>query len=1540
VKRQSIIQIAFFSFVLPMVGYADSISWNVSSYDYINQTSGAPPSWRNWLRGIYNPQTQMTEYFMADNSQGSGIYSGTVWGYNAATNKFVELWSPRAGPGDDCHGFANYSSPAAPMARHPYAATYDTVDNTTWMIGGVCQGDRPMDTWEFSDTGTSNSGSWSQHITAHFPSTSGGADSFGLAYDAKDDAVFAVGGFNAAGNIMNITSVYCKRVDPQISGRNIGCAVANDWNTLTTSGAFPPTAGEVLFWSQTLNKLVSYGGQTSGGVGVNTVWVYEPSTQAWTQESPTGVAPSNANGYAYGTEDTSRGRFVATYDGTKAFELNLNSWVWATITYSAGAGPDGSIGPGNEVALLTYDVANDKFIGAEPHNGSYYNWEIGTPSSQSSNPLAWQQLTGETGNTPNLTVFTNTVWDSQHQMLLFAAKNTTSIYFDGIWTFNPATLAWTNLWLDSDSSDCPGDRTNAPNHRHTYNQFTWDSKRNQSYITSGSCHFGLLYDWYAFTHGGTSGSGAWTQFSIPATNPGVRQDSQMVYMPNVDRVLLYGGLANASAIPDAWEYNPNANTWRQVCSNCSPGGRVDGALVYDEASGKVVLWGGTAAYTTPALASTFLYDPTAKPADQCDNTCFAAANPVQEAPPAAAPCFGYDHQRQRVVVYGNTGDSVYAYTTGSNTWSSLGVGGTPPGRDLGGGNGNQDSFCGYDSKNDWFLLFNGSSGAAPFNVYGINFGSSAPPSVAVTVNPTSVGLNLGGTQSFTATVTGNANTAVTWSVQEAGGGAIDQSGNYTAPGTPGTYHVVATSQADSTKSASATLVVTVPPPSTITMPIEVIGADGLVESVTFSISNPSVIDHLWVRVHALDYPDKGSVQINGGAWIPLDNNTVQVADPAKSFGGIGGALSVLEFTLPVQSGALVSGNNTLSFRFNGTDGVSSGFRILAFNFYQGSTAILPNSLFAMDQPSTWTAPPGADPVHGNALFWTAQLEDSPLTHRVIGASCRSCHTNDGRDLQYFSFSNQSIIARSQFHGLSAQNGADIAAFVRTLPVAPAGRPWNPPFQPGPGTDSLPVNQWAAGQSFGAVLATDSAMLSSLFPGGKVTSAPLATTSTLDLRELPINLLLPDWNHWLPRTAPGDIPGAGANFAASNLSVIYQQLRTTLTAQSASASTIAGIATTFQNWSAARKQFLAAMPTPSDPASSEQAYAVALWQLMKSWELMHEFNLEGYGTTLYGSSAESRSWFIDAAAAAAPDALGIPRGSQGLRGGGVIQIYLSMAWLHLQAILTPNRTGAGFMNWSLAWTEFRDLTSVTGIPSAMRFVSLFTKAGQITDNGIGPDQTTSQGWAPDTLYDLSRLVSSAFDPLWAQTAGGVRTALLENLTHLWLGKSQSYTRDQYLAGGHLQNNETPIDNTPDGRWVDKMWYSIPRLAQLGVSNGQTAAVIAWMKTLWPQVAWDTLQINPTVGVQSPLLNVQVYPNPWRSDKHAGHPSITFAGLTTGTTIKIFTVAGHHVKELHADTGSLPWDLTNDAGDKVASGVYVYLITDGAGDKVKGKVAVIK
>ena len=86
------------------------------------------------------------------------------------------------------------------------------------------------------------------------------------------------------------------------------------------------------------------------------------------------------------------------------------------------------------------------------------------------------------------------------------------------------------------------------------------------------------------------------------------------------------------------------------------------------------------------------------------------------------------------------------------------------------------------------------------------------PLVAVSLSPSSASVIAGATSQLTATVTGAANTAVTWSVQEGNtGGTVSSAGLYTAANVAGTYHVVATSTADNSKSATATVTVTTLP---------------------------------------------------------------------------------------------------------------------------------------------------------------------------------------------------------------------------------------------------------------------------------------------------------------------------------------------------------------------------------------------------------------------------------------------------------------------------------------------------------------------------------------------------------------------------------------------------------------------------------------------------------------------------------------------------------------------------------------------------------
>ena len=264
----------------------------------------------------------------------------------------------------------------------------------------------------------------------------------------------------------------------------------------------------------------------------------------------------------------------------------------------------------------------------------------------------------------------------------------------------------------------------------------------------------------------------------------------------------------------------------------------------------------------------------------------------------------------------------------------------------------------------------------------------------------------------------------------------------------------------------------------VLLPIEVLGADGTVVSrtVTLPAGQAEPVRSLWLQIHGLRYADQASVQVNASAWMPLNNNTVTIAEPGKTYGGIGGGFATLVMTLALPEGTVVGGDNTIRFRFNHTDGFVSSYRVLALNFLNAEgKKILPANEFVEDAPESWTPPlPDAASIQaGKELWHSASLAASSLPNSpTLQARCADCHAQDGRDLKYFNFSNASIIARARFHGLSELQSEQIASYIRSLPLPNPGRPWNPPYQPGPGLDEQPVSSWAAGAGLAWVLDQD------------------------------------------------------------------------------------------------------------------------------------------------------------------------------------------------------------------------------------------------------------------------------------------------------------------------------------------------------------------------------------------------------------------------------------------------------------------------------------
>ena len=589
------------------------------------------------------------------------------------------------------------------------------------------------------------------------------------------------------------------------------------------------------------------------------------------------------------------------------------------------------------------------------------------------------------------------------------------------------------------------------------------------------------------------------------------------------------------------------------------------------------------------------------------------------------------------------------------------------------------------------------------------------------------------------------------------------------------------------------------------LPIEVIGQDRFVKRCQFTASGPpssGIILHL--RLHNdgyqqivcdstgiyCDWSTKLAFQVCQGtttttctAWVQVNNTNTTAEDQCKwqSYDGlhcVAGVVRTHEMNVAVPNSALANGANSIAFRFNGTDGITSGARVLEFAFLDSSTKIQlnsisvtsnvatptcasacgfssgndvfvqgapgyrarfnglrhvtggsgstftfapcgsgvgfymtgctsPNGTFAppttqanmaaqsaypssvqavmyatkviapalstlvFDDPSTYTAPGGGNATTGHTLFTTATLLtpnnpqlSTPNTNNTA-VHCSSCHTDDtpwggqaGMDLKYFAFSNNSIIHRSLFHGLSWQNALDIAAYIRglTVTVPPMARPFNPVMQPCNGQSSITITSFDAGCGRDSMLTFDADAAE--WMAGVIGTAAYSTgtysnwviSQKLNQQDIPIPYEGTDILEWWPTIHPQDA-FPDLNFFASTPYTNYQSFLTALTPQTAASWSgnlaVAHSVDDANTWKLANldPKYYPGVNGTGAKCASECAgwwnpnlnlanFSLAQWGLIKHFEELHP-TLEGlcagiftnvYGARPSGSYAD-RCWFI-------------------------------------------------------------------------------------------------------------------------------------------------------------------------------------------------------------------------------------------------------------------------------------------------------------------------
>jgi hypothetical protein len=267
------------------------------------------------------------------------------------------------------------------------------------------------------------------------------------------------------------------------------------------------------------------------------------------------------------------------------------------------------------------------------------------------------------------------------------------------------------------------------------------------------------------------------------------------------------------------------------------------------------------------------------------------------------------------------------------------------------------------------------------------------------------------------------------------------------------------------------------------------------------------------------------------------------------------------------------------------------------------------------------------------------------------------------------------------------------------------------------------------------------------------------------------------------------------------------------------------------------------------------YSTPQWGMVKSWEMMNEFQLEGFGQSIFGSAqADQRAWRSFLPFETAPHALKMPtQGVPGLRNGSrAAYVYLSNAWYHLQLILdNSNKQQAGHnpIDWGYSYGFVKDMASLV-TPQAALHTMWLIKSLQILNNGMGP-QFGENGWQPSVanLSPLVAPVASYYE--WLGVPAATRTALSEGILRAWLGQASQWTPQQYYAGNWASASVNPVPGQSDGTFANQVWFMIPQFRYFGVNQTLINQVADWAKTIWPNANWDATK-TATCSAVGPLV----------------------------------------------------------------------------------------
>ena len=201
---------------------------------------------------------------------------------------------------------------------------------------------------------------------------------------------------------------------------------------------------------------------------------------------------------------------------------------------------------------------------------------------------------------------------------------------------------------------------------------TYDSRADRALLFGGAAlttfdpnlDISPLNDLWAYDYE----TNTWTE-RHPAVSPPPRQWHAIVYVPSIDRAILFGGFdpSNNSLLNDTWAYDYRHNRWTNLHPEHAPAPRFSHYMAFEPRTNRLVLYGGFRGVYESVDGETWIYD--------------IARNRWTQASPEESPGPLVGHTMSRtngpVLLFGGGaeppawGNGTYFFSSRTNEWEHV-----------------------------------------------------------------------------------------------------------------------------------------------------------------------------------------------------------------------------------------------------------------------------------------------------------------------------------------------------------------------------------------------------------------------------------------------------------------------------------------------------------------------------------------------------------------------------------------------------------------------------------------------------------------------------------------------------------------------------------------------------------------------------------------------------------------------------------------------------------------------------------------------------